>query len=249
MRKNVISTAVSAAAGARLAVRPWTTNAQGRRIYLNPRDHRAWRLARRHGALDAPAIAAWQRLVHLSRPELVIDIGANYGEVTLSAAYPDAEIHVVEANPEVAKYLQRSLARAEPRAEVHVVAASRSAGEALLRVDPRSSGLSTIEPRDDGSGFVVPTSAIDDLVKSTADRCLFKIDVEGHEPAVLAGMSRILGAGRWWGLVEANHVSDIPAPYMYSVRAGDYGFEEFKASAYYNGGYTKDVVISNTRLL
>lgn len=197
-----------------LRVRPWLTNDIGRRIYVDPGDKRAWRMGRHHGAMDRPAVEAWRRLVADVRPDLVLDIGANYGEVVLSADYPDAEVHVFEPNPPVADRLERSVAGI---ATVHRVAVSDRDGTARLGLVPRSSGVSSLE-RSEGRGVEVPTLRIDSL-DLTAQRLLFKIDVEGHEHAVLRGMARLLETTpRWAGLVEG---SDLDAPYVEQVTAKD----------------------------
>ena len=50
-----------------------------------------------------------------------------------------------------------------------------------------------------------PTITLDRLCKDAdASRLVFKIDVEGYEPQVLRGMTRLLDAPRLWGIIELN---------------------------------------------
>jgi FkbM family methyltransferase len=243
-------------AGARLRVRPWVVNDLGRRIYVLPRDHRAWRLAVAHGALDRDAIEAWRLLVRSADPDLVLDIGANYGEVVLSATYPAAaEIAVVEPNPELVSLLRRSISSARLDATVHAVAASDQSGEATLNLFRRSTGTSTLETnRPPDRTVTVETATIDDLVGPGHERCVFKIDVEGHESSVLAGMAKTLASCRSWrGLIEHGRrgtLIDLSfAPHVYALRLADMAFvalddEVRVAMQASDGPYSKDLVVS-----
>jgi FkbM family methyltransferase len=241
-----------------LRVRPWVTNAQARRLYVDPTDHRAWRLAMHSGALDIDAIRAWHLLARLIEPDLVLDVGANYGEVILSADYPvGADIHLVEPNPRLVRLLRRSISEAALPATVHQVAASDGSGVATMKISPKSSGTSTLEPRPWPTyrEIEVETSRIDDFVQPGHRRCLFKIDVEGHEGAVLAGMAETLaGCERWFGLIEhrqGNFALD-PAliPNLYAVRLDDLSLQvitpEVQAQLdVRDGRFSKDLVASS----
>lgn len=232
----------------RLRVAPWVTNDTGRRIYVDPGDKRAWRMARGGGALDRDAVAAWRRLVTWLEPDLVLDIGANYGEVLLAADYPGASVHAFEPNPRVAPRLARSMRRL---GTVHEVAVSSSDGTATLGMRRTSSGVSSLERRG-GVSVEVATVRIDRL-GLRGDRLLFKLDVEGHEPAALAGMAGLLwSTPHWVGLVEHVGVRDMGTfPRCYRIRRSDTGFEEIDPSALQDeapAGMTKDVVISSESL-
>ena len=244
-------------AAAHLVLRPWVVNAEGRRLYIDRRDRRAWRLQLRHGAFDADTVRVWQLLTTLIDADLVLDIGANYGEVILAGHYgPEADIHLVEANPRLVPLLQRSVSEAGLDVTLHALAASDSAGSATLRITNRTSGQSSLEPRDGADRTVrVETARIDDLVAPGHERCLFKIDVEGHEPAVLGGMTKTLeGCERWLGLVEHFRrpapLDPTLIPYIRAVRLPDLTFvpvtpEVTAGIDAMNGTYAKDLVVSN----
>jgi FkbM family methyltransferase len=236
---------------------PWVTNAQGRRLYVDRHDHRAWRMAVRGGALDEDAVRVWGRLTELADPDLVLDIGANYGEVVLSADYPPgAEVHLVEPNPALVPLLRRSMREAGLEATIHEVAATRTTGTATLNINARTSGASSLMPGWTADRTVeVHTAPVDDLVPRGRHRCLFKIDVEGFEAEVLAGMSATLDACEsWMGLVE--HFGRRPplelarVPHVYAVRRPSFAVEPAtdevlaEVSAH-RGGFTKDLVLSS----
>jgi FkbM family methyltransferase len=243
-----------------LRVRPWVSNAAGRRIYVDREDHRAWRMAIHRGALDADAIRIWKQLVEWCQPDLVLDVGANYGEVVLSTSYPrDADVHVFEPNPKLLPHLRRSLAATDLGATVHPVAVTTTTGTAALNIDPRSSGNSSLEPRQfDTRPLTVDTAPLDELVPGGHQRCVFKIDVEGAEPKVWASMTDTLaGCARWCGVVEyrnhADHIDLDEVPYSYAVRLGDYSYEPTSDEVLARvdadeHGYVKDIVLSSEPL-
>jgi FkbM family methyltransferase len=246
------------AAGARLRIRPWVVNGQGRRIYLVPDDRRAQRLAITRGALDRDAIAVWRQLVEIGPADLILDIGANYGEVILSADYPDdPDIAVVEPNPRLVSPLRRSISAAGLHATVHPIAASDGTGPATLNLYGRSTGTSSLETRRPTADRTVEVqrAPIDDLVAPGHEQCLFKIDVEGHEAQVLAGMARTLAACQSWrGMIEHGRdrgLIDLSfAPHVYAVRRADMSFEpvddDVRARLKSDDGpYSKDLVLSS----
>lgn len=168
------------------------TTAAGHRMDLDPQDGRAVALFHHGGVVDSDAARTWRLLVDAVNPQTVIDVGANYGEIILAADYPAAAaIVAVEPNPHVFPLLQRSLQRAFGSiATVHQVAAASSNGTVTLNVDRRSSGVTSMVTRRPGMRRCpVPSQRLDSLVSiPRRQRLLFKIDVEGAEPAVLAGL-------------------------------------------------------------
>ena len=184
-------------------------NDVGRAIYLDKADPQAYRVLIRRGRLDRPAIALWRVLVRCLAPTVVLDVGCNYGEVVLSASYPpDCRVHCVEANGRVARYLARSLWHGLPRAELVVAAADRDAGHRFFVPSPSASGLGRVCDAPQPGGWQVASVRCDDLVRvGSADRLVFKIDVEGNEPRVLAGLSASMRtAAAAAGIVEFFHL-------------------------------------------
>ncbi len=201
----------------RLQARPWVTNGLGTRLYLDPSDRRAWQMAwAAEGVFDTEAAEVWSQLIDRFAPRCVVDIGANYGEVGLGTRYvPDAAVYLIEANPTIASRLVKSAAGSG--AVVIVAAASDEPGPVHLHVDGKSSGRSSIESVD--KGLLVPAVRVDSFV-TTRGRLAFKIDVEGHECAVLRGMERLLSeASEWVGLVENNDLSAVwdAIPFAYWI--------------------------------
>lgn len=164
-------------------------------LYVDPSDARCRMMLRQKGAVDRDAVSAWTALVDDVRPTLVVDVGANFGEVAFSRLYDSqAVVHLVEPNPDVLPYLRRSAAIRQ--AHLHEVAASDSSGNVSLHVASRSSGLSSLESPSVHHDLVamVRSAPLDEVFPNVTshDRVAVKLDVEGHEAAVLRGMRRML---------------------------------------------------------
>ncbi|MBV8777617.1 MAG: FkbM family methyltransferase [Alphaproteobacteria bacterium] len=174
-----------------------------------------------HG-FDAPAAA----LQFAPAGGVAIDIGANLGEwaVPLARAVGRAG-HVLccEPNPEVAAALRKTLAINNlAQARVLPVAVSRSDGAGHLRIDAHDSGQSRLAD----SGISVALRTLDAVVAESALKRvdLLKIDVEGHEAAVLDGAARTLRELRPAVIFESGHES---AAERHSIadRLDDSGYE------------------------
>jgi FkbM family methyltransferase len=195
-------------------------NGAGVELFVDPGDPRASLLKLAGGALDARLVELWRQLVDRVQPRVVIDVGANYGEVVFSCRYsPGTTLHLVEANPALVGYLRKTASSVNHGSvHVHLGAASRDQGEVALLVSPASSGLSTVEHRNrpaHARTVTVPAFRIDSEISiASGERCLFKVDVEGHDLAVLDGMTDLLErSGHWAGICEFTGLteSDVDA--------------------------------------
>ena len=142
-----------------------------------------------------------------------VDIGANHGYFSMIAAALAGDTGRVvsfEPNPRVFRQLQMHVAlnHFEDRVSLMPSALADAPGEAKLYVsqDEGNSGLSSLTPDaaalasgslSEAHTVVVPVDTFDRwLASSRLSRVdLVKIDVEGVEARVLAGMSAALGAG------------------------------------------------------
>jgi FkbM family methyltransferase len=155
-----------------------------------------WRfLAWRTGFFD-PEL----QLIHhmCDRAKVSIDVGASIGGYTVHMLNASSKCYAFEPRPDSAAYLEgRLVARANPRLRVETVALSDHAGEAKLRILMDDTGRSSIEAENqvEQLGTVrvltVPMRRLDDYDAMEPVGCI-KIDVEGHEEAVLRGARGIL---------------------------------------------------------
>lgn len=180
------------------------------------------RLIERSPALALPLRAQLQRAQHREEPEmrllpwlvsrggLAVDVGANRGIYTWRLSQLVDRVLAVEANPTYVPFL-KSITPGRVRV-VHA-ALSDEDGEAWLHVPTvgrHSGGLGTIERTNGLTGelapqtFRVPRRRLDDVVGSERV-CFIKVDVEGHELAVLKGSDTVLRRDNPILLVEAEN--------------------------------------------
>jgi FkbM family methyltransferase len=140
-------------------------------------------------------------LPKLCRKEsIALDVGGNRGWFAYYMARLSREVHVFEPNPICLSQLARVKTS---NMIIHEFALSDRAGVAKMRFDPNNTGIGTIEPANSltNNPGVREVVELDVVVKTLDSLALsevgfIKIDVEGHEPAVLRGAKNLLNAHR-----------------------------------------------------
>jgi len=160
----------------------------GEKIYVFENDY-IGRMVRFFGDLD-PAVSGIVR--KLVRPgDVVLDIGANIGLVTLQmASIVGAEGHVFAFEPikRLSALLSRSAAENDfENITIHNVALSELAGTGSMQVADRSLGCSTLSLGIEGEPCEIRMLDEIDFGPHLKRPRLLKIDVEGHESKVFAG--------------------------------------------------------------
>jgi FkbM family methyltransferase len=148
-----------------------------------------------------PELALLPSLADPARP--AFDIGAHFGLWTAAMRPHCSQVHAFEAMPRLASVLRVGYRR-DRRVCVHEVALSNRVGTATMRIPVASLGRSTIEPGNqmqrlkDASQPIqeisVPVRPLDAI--DLPDPGFIKIDVEGHELAVLQGGAALLARAR-----------------------------------------------------
>jgi FkbM family methyltransferase len=157
----------------------------------------------------APASAEAEPELHVLRPLVTspgtsVDIGASEGVYSYVLAGLSRRVHAFEPTPE---FYRRLLAAVPDNVTVHNATLSHRSGVAILRL-PLDSGLATIEAAnllDPGDTGPIRTMAVEPRTLDSfglADVRLIKIDVEGHEAAVIRGASQTIAAHRPVLIVE-----------------------------------------------
>lgn len=142
--------------------------------------------------------------------QTVLDIGANWGAYGYRCAKLARHVHCFEPQPQLSKVLRRGIGR-RANVTIHNSAVSNRNATAKIRIPINDIGCSTIEPKNGLNDRVdlslgvkietIPTLRLDDLEFETVS--LIKIDVEGHELAVLEGAQELLQRDHPTLLVEA----------------------------------------------
>jgi len=131
--------------------------------------------------------------------DLFVDVGANFGFWALAAAHRGCRVIAVEPVPTTRALLAANAARngLMERVQIFAGAVSDSVGSLSVAVPAGESGQASVHP-DAGAeleSFTVEATTLDALIGEQPVRFL-KIDVEGHEPAVLRGAARALRSGQ-----------------------------------------------------
>jgi FkbM family methyltransferase len=144
----------------------------------------------------------------VSPGDLVFDVGAHLGDRSSAFAALGARVVALEPEPGVARWLRRFVGR-DPRITIRTEALGPSPGTAHLARSRDHPTLSTLAHgwreriAEANPGFQgvrweesveVPVTTLDALVAEHGVPSFCKIDVEGFEAEVLAGLSRPLAA-------------------------------------------------------
>ena len=184
-------------------VLPW-----GLPLTYRPKEQTGLAITRR-GLFD---LAVSETLYPLTDPgDVALDIGANIGHMTsLLAARvgPGGRVIAFEPHPGIAQQLRANVRRWQSSAgygpiDIYEVALSASQGVATLRMRQAwdwNQGSASLE-RDLGSGeklteCSVPSARLDEVLPDEAPIGIVKLDVEGHEQAVLEGAEERLRSHR-----------------------------------------------------
>lgn len=191
--------------GARFACR--LGDGVGKGVALNTYDHRQ--------------LTVMLEAARREKPDIFLDIGANFGLYACVLAKSGAVSRAIAFEPDRRNeaQLRANIARNGLDAIVAVepVALGPQTGEARLAEGPASNrGASRLvdEGESKGASYAVPVRRLDDLVPLSGARILAKIDVEGREAGVLAGMERLLRENRCFLQIEAfgdSHVATLEA--------------------------------------
>jgi FkbM family methyltransferase len=166
------------------------------------------------------------------RPDrIAIDVGANMGIYAFAMAKYARQVIAFEPNTDLWPFLRRFLGS---NVRLEDAALSDTPGQAEFRVVAGNTGVATIEANNPLSMIGRPETI---SVRSVATRTLdsfgltdvsfIKIDVEGHEEAVLAGGRETIAACRPAVLVEAEDRHNPGAPRRVANWFAGLGYEGF----------------------
>ena len=135
--------------------------------------------------------------------DLTFDLGAHVGNRTRALAALGCRVVALEPHPDFARVL-RALFRRRTNVEIIEAAVGERVGRATLSVSDRSPTMTTLATqwRDErirdpvfagvhwNRGIEVDTTTLDTLIARFGVPVFVKIDVEGAEPEVLAGLNQ-----------------------------------------------------------
>lgn len=140
----------------------------------------------------------------VQKGDMVFDVGAHMGDRSMAFARLGARVVALEPQPRIARWLRRMVGRDE-RIVILEAAVGSHSGTERLAISRRHPTVSTLSESwrssvaDANPGFrgvrweesvEVPVVTLDGLIESYGLPSFCKIDVEGYEAEVLAGLSR-----------------------------------------------------------
>ena len=172
-------------------------------IHIRKKDNRGKKLIENFGVIDHLVIYLWKNISHKMKPNLYVDVGANYGEVFLSKNYKNGEkLYAIEANKKIYNKLRKSVDTRGDKDKIHLK--NEFVGieneDVKFISDEKWSGTSSavcdVKDREyKGEGgmevkeYDMNSKSIGSLVEGIEkeEKVLIKIDVEGAEEKVLRG--------------------------------------------------------------
>jgi FkbM family methyltransferase len=158
------------------------------------------------GVLDSVVVESLHRLI--DDGDVVVDAGANIGQMTTlmqHLAGDRGSVIPIEAHPAVYTNLCQNIDQAweKPRGNVqpHNIAISDHSGSVQLRQPTswsKNQGTASLETDAFDTDFVIihiPSDTLTNVIQPHTKIHLLKMDVEGHEAAVLNGASKLLETG------------------------------------------------------
>ncbi len=147
---------------------------------------------------DAPYKEYASRLYKLINPSLIIDVGANYGLMSIICAkkFPKAEVIAIEPDKRLCRYIKKN------NCYINVINAicDTEIGVKTFAVNPFNSQDNRIKPP---SRFwkirKVETISLDRILEIRNPKFVFiKTDTQGYEKQVLTGGEKFLRANKNW---------------------------------------------------
>jgi FkbM family methyltransferase len=188
---------------------------------------------------------SWLCRQTVRRGDVVLDIGANMGVVTLLLARcvgPSGIVHAFEPNPRMGELLTQSASmNGFMNIKLHRIALGSRSGSLELNIPRDNAGEGSFiyhKKRSQCDMIKVPVRRLSEVIseQGITNVRLIKIDVEGFESEVLLGATEILENVRPdLILFEAHETLDIPffqRPVVQILRRADYRFMALPKSVF-----------------
>ncbi len=192
---------------------------------------------------EVEQITRCRQLIREHQLQCFFDIGANFGlySVLLSDEAELSQLHAFEPLPRNAHQLGANLYlnNLDGRVKLYNMALGDRNGNLDLFVDPHSTGVSTLLPNElhrrqeaYQASLQVEARIFDDLFSFSGIRALVKMDVEGAELMVLAGMQQFLKSNQAVLQVETTQQT-LDQVDAFMLQAGYRSIGKLGADSYY----------------
>jgi FkbM family methyltransferase len=173
----------------------------------------------------------WLASIFCDQEKTSIDIGANMGHYSYYMAKFSKNVIAFEPNRDLWGDLGRLLGH---KVRLESAALSRASGKAVMRIDSSNTGVATVEEKNDLSCVAdqsvvvsreIETRTLDSFNLSNV--AMIKIDVEGHEEAVLAGAHQTILRNQPVLIVESEDRHNSGAPQRVAESLAALGYLAF----------------------
>ena len=153
---------------------------------------------------ETAAISSFRAIAAQLACSALVDVGANVGvySVHVGGLGCIQHVHAFEPSPAAFDLLKANVGLQPHADKIHcyAIAASDRAGEAHFKIVSPLAGNNQVTDAD--GSIDVPCLPIDELLPIKGERIAVKVDVEGHEQQVLAGMRTLLRSNECYLQVE-----------------------------------------------
>lgn len=164
-------------------------------------DDRVAAAVKRNGNFEPQSLAAWAEICKDGKAKTVIDVGSYGGLFGIAAVLMKNKAVAIEPKPIMVRRTKANQALNGVEYRVVQAAASDKEGKAMLGFNPSlalTSG-SSLEMRG-AAQMEVKTIMLDMFLNDQIGA--IKIDVEGHEAAVIRGALQLIGKLKPWMIIE-----------------------------------------------
>lgn len=197
---------------ARTIIKDRTLSFENFQLTVNYRDG-GGRLYNSRASYEEVNNCFYQHVATLLNPDLVVDIGANYGFTGLifHDNFPKAKLILVEPSPYLEKYIVRNMEDNKVKNYRIVKAVCNSCREnsTSFSLNPSSSQDNRVQGKDKWSSLKVPSVTLTSLIaEELSNKSVFiKIDTQGFETQVFEGGFEFLERSSQW-LIKTEFAPD-----------------------------------------
>ena len=162
---------------------------------------------RQRGHKEDSVSPLWRLIRHTLEPEVVIDIGANYGYTSalLSSRLGAKKLIAIEPDPRLSSILRDNLNQIATDREIVIIqAAVLNHGECVSRIgiNPGSTQDNRVIAQQNWQEAVVPVTSLDTILESipASSRVFIKSDTQGFDVSVIRSGYRELSRLKNWML-------------------------------------------------
>lgn len=179
-----------------------TLDVAGIRLAINLADG-GGRLYQGRGSVEEARNQLYSRLAEKFRPDIVVDVGANYGftAAVFAQHFQEAELILIEPDPNLSSYIEKNmkLNRISRYRLLQSICSDETVNEVPFGINPSGSQDNRVKPAEGWKEVKVSSVTITDILSAHRNTSVFiKIDTQGFETQVFKGAEGYLTSSDNW---------------------------------------------------